>query len=255
MEILPSFKIFMSNLGYARGINGCLVHHLRYAHRHFYCSEIVQRQTLDQLAAVLLAERPDLCCLVEIDKGSFDTLHFNQLDHLLSDEYPCYDVENKYGEGSVLRTLAFTKGKSNAFLSRHALPYEKIYFTHGTKRLVYKIVLEEGLTLFFAHFSLNRQVRKRQLEQTRDLMHHTPGEVMFMGDFNVLSGIEELDPLLEEGLVLLNDRGTPTFTFHKRSLVLDLCLCTPEVAKRTVLRVIPQPYSDHAALLAEIQHG
>lgn len=256
MEAMHPIKILMSNLGYARGINGCLTHHIRYAHRHLYCTPLVQAQVLGQLSHIMKAEQPDICCFVEIDKGSFDTSRFNQLDHLLSDDYPYYDVENKYGEGSILRSLAFTRGKSNAFISRTKLAYEKIYFTHGTKRLIYKIELEEGLTLFFAHFSLKKLVRTRQLHQTRDLMHETPGEVIFMGDFNVLTGLNELSPLIkDEGLVLLNNADTPTFTFHMRKLVLDLCLCTPSVAKRTSLRIIPQPYSDHAALFAEVQRG
>lgn len=252
----PSTKILLSNLGYARGINGCLIHHMRYAHRHVMCSELVQRQSLDQLAAIMEYESPDICCFVEIDSGSFDTRRFNQLAHLLTDDYPYYDVENKYGQGSILRTLAFTRGKSNAFISRKAHPYEKIYFTHGTKRLIYKISIRDELTLFFAHFSLKKAVRQQQLLQTRDLMHDTQGEVIFMGDFNVLTGLDELKPLThDEGLVLLNQPDAPTFTFHKRKLVLDLCLCTPAIAQHTSLRIIPQPYSDHAALLAEVQHG
>jgi endonuclease/exonuclease/phosphatase family metal-dependent hydrolase len=246
----------MSNLGYARGINGCLTHHIRYAHRNLFCSQLVQAKALDQLAAIMHQEAPDLCCFVEIDKGSFDTMSYNQLDHLLTDDYPFYDVDSKYGEGSILRTLAFTRGKSNAFISRHALAFEKIQFSHGTKRLIYKIQIQPDLTLFFAHFSLKKQVRALQLAQTRDLMHNTKGEVIFMGDFNVLTGLDELHPLThDEGLVLLNKPDAPTFTFHMRKLVLDLCLCTPDIAKRTSLRIIPQPYSDHAALCAEVQYG
>lgn len=255
MQAMHPTKILMSNLGYARGINGCLAHHVRYAHRHVFCNQVVQQQALDQLAAIMQEEEPDICCFVEIDNGSFDTARFNQLEHLLTDDYPAYDVENKYGQGSILRTLAFTRGKSNAFIARKRYPHEKIYFTHGTKRLIYKIHITSGLTLFFAHFSLKQKVRQKQLEQTRDLMHNTEGEVIFMGDFNILNGIGELDPLLQdEGLVLLNSPDMPTFTFHRRKLMLDLCLCTPEIAARTKLRIIPQPYSDHAALVAEVLH-
>lgn len=246
----------MSNLGYARGIDGGLADHVRFAHRHFYCSQKVQSHALDQVIEIMRVEQPDICCFVEIDKGSFDTSRYNQFEHLLNEDYPCFDVENKYGQASILRKLPFTRGKSNAFIARNELPFERILFTHGTKRLIYKIQLEENLTLFFAHFSLKKLVRKRQLEQTRDLMHDTPGEVIFMGDFNVLTGLDELTPLThDEGLVLMNKEDTPTFTFHQRKLVLDLCLCTPAIAKRTTLRIIPQPYSDHAALFAEVQRG
>lgn len=248
-------KILLSNLGYARGINGCLAHHVRYAHRHIFCNHVVQGQALDQLAAILREESPDICCFVEIDSGSFDTAHYDQLAHLLTDDYPQYDVENKYAQGSILRTLAFTRGKSNAFIARKRYPFSKTYFDSGTKRLIYRITITEGLTLFFAHFSLKRKVREQQLAQARGLMHDTEGEVIFMGDFNILSGLGELSPLLEdEGLVLMNRPDMPTFTFHQRRLLLDLCLCTPGIAAHTALRVIPQPYSDHAALVAEVMH-
>lgn len=251
MSALHRTKIFMGNLGYARGINGCLAHHLRYAHRHVYCPPQVQRHVLGQVAALIASETPDICCFVEIDK----TARFNQLEALINDDYPHFDIENKYGQYSPLRRMAFTKGKSNAFVAQQAYAFEKIYFNRGTKRLIYKITLAENLTLFFAHFSLNRTVRRAQLEQTRQLMHETAGEVIFMGDFNVLSGLDELHPLVQdEGLVLLNKPDLPTFTFHQRRLVLDLCLCTPALAARTELRVVPQPYSDHAALIAEIRH-
>lgn len=256
MRASHTIKILMSNLGYARGINGCLVDHIRYAHRHVFCSQVVQQQVLDQLAAIMAEEAPDICCFVEIDNGSFDTARFNQLEHLLSDDYPHYDVENKYGAGSILRTLAFTRGKSNAFIARKRYPFERVYFTHGTKRLIYKINIAENLTLFFAHFSLKAAVRKKQLEQTRALMHDTKGEVIFMGDFNVLSGLSELDGLIEEKkLVLMNNPDAPTFTFHTRKLVLDLCLCTPAIAAKTAIRIIPQPFSDHAAVVAEVTLG
>lgn len=246
----------MSNLGYARGINGCLADHVRYAHRHVFCNSVVQKQALDQLSAIMHEEQPDICCFVEIDSGSFDTASFNQFEHLLSDDYPHYNVENKYGQGSILRTLAFTRGKSNAFIARKRYPFEKIYFDHGTKRLIYKIHLDEELTLYFAHFSLKRNVRALQLEQTRQLMHDTKGEVIFMGDFNILNGTSELDGLIRDNeIILMNNPETPTFTFHRRKLMLDLCLCTADIAKRVQLRVIPQPYSDHAALVAEVLHG
>lgn len=249
-------RILMSNLGYARGINGCLSHHIRFAHRHVFCNQVVQQQALDQLATIMMEEQPDICCFVEIDSGSFDTARYDQLSHLLTDDYPHYDVENKYGQGSILRTLAFTKGKSNAFIARKRYPHEKIYFAHGTKRLIYKINITEELTLFFAHFSLKRKVREKQLEQTRELMQETKGEAIFMGDFNILTGLSELDPLIKDaGLILLNRPDAPTFTFHMRKLVLDLCLCTPGIAAQTSLRIIPQPYSDHAALVAEINHA
>jgi hypothetical protein len=83
-------------------------------------------------------------------------------------------------------------------------------------------------------------------------MRREEGEVIFLGDFNILSGLEEITPLLDHGrFVLLNQQDIPTFFFHKRKLVLDLCVCSRTIGKKAVLKVIPQPYSDHAALILQ----
>lgn len=243
----------MGNLGYLRGINGTLVHHLAYAHRHFYCSAASQVKAIGQLKAIIEQESPDVCCFVEIDQGSVHSAHLNQLEHVLGEHYKHFDIENKYGAGSVLRNFSLTRGKSNGFISREQVPFERMYFTHGTKRLIYKLQISEGLTVFFAHFSLKRMVRALQLEQIRQMIHETPGEVIFLGDFNILDGFSELAGLLnQEKLVLMNKEDSPTFTFHRTKKVLDVCLCTPGVAARVGLRIIPQPYSDHAALLLDV---
>ncbi len=251
---MASYKILLSNVGYARGISGCLDHHIRYAHRHIYCSPDVQRQVLTQLNDLIVEEDPDICCFVEVDSGSFNSGHYSHMKSLINESYQHFDVESKYGRKSLLRSLMFTKGKSNGFVSKREYPHEKIYFPAGFKKLIYKIELEKNLTLFFAHFSLNRKVRQRQLEYTRELMDDTPGEVVFLGDFNVLTGLKELMPLMVDNqIVLLNKEDVPTFTFHQRQLVLDLCLCTPGIAERADLRVVPQPYSDHAALVVALE--
>lgn len=245
--------ILMSNLGYLRGINGGLVHHLRYAYRNVYCSREVQEACLKQVISLIELEDPDICCFVEIDKGSAKATSFNQLEALVSEHYPFFDIENKYGPLSRLRSLPFTRGKSNGFLAKRHLPYEKIYFTHGTKRLIYKISVSPGLTLFFAHYSLKKETRAAQLRQTRQIIEETPGEIILLGDFNIHSGFKELSPLMHNNnLILLNREEEPTFRFHTFELPLDLCICSPGIASRSRLKIIPQPYSDHQALLLTI---
>lgn len=251
---MAAYTILMSNLGYMRGINGGLAHHLRYAHRHVYCSVAAQKKSLQQLATILEQEDPDVCCFVEIEKGSSGSANFNQLEALVNEKYPFSDIENKYGQASRLRSLPFSKGKSNAFLAKQTFEYEKIYFTHGTKRLIYKIVLDKNTTLFFAHFSLKKNVRAQQLLQVRQLLHETPGDSILLGDFNILNGFAELTPLLHENnLRLLNDENKPTFTFHTLKKALDLCICSENIVHRLDLKIIPQPYSDHDALLLGVR--
>ncbi len=247
------YKILMSNLGYGRGIGGSLDHHIRYAHRHFYCSQPVQEAILRQLGQIIEQQDPDLCCFVEIDKGSTHSANYNQLEALINEHYSFFDIENKYAKSSWLRSFPLTHSKSNAFLSKSPLPFEKIYLTTGTKRLIYKIQLAANITLFFTHFSLSRKTRQQQLYQLRDIIHQLPGEIILLGDFNILTGFSELAPLLQDtGLKLLNMQDRPTFRFHRRHMVLDLCICSQGISAGAQLEIIPQPYSDHAALLLEI---
>jgi len=246
-------KILMSNLGYLRGIDGALSNHLRYAHRHMYCSIAAQKKSLRQLGDILQQEDPDICCFVEIDKGSSDLANFNQLAALVNEKYPFFDIENKYGQSSVLRSLPFSRGKSNAFLAKQAFDYEKLYLTHGTKRLIYKIAIDTHTTLFFSHFSLKKHVRAEQFLQMRHLLRETAGDVIILGDFNVHGGFQELAPLLHENnLRVVSDESQPTFTFHRFKMPLDLCICSENIARRIDLKIIPQPFSDHSALLVEI---
>ncbi len=245
-------KILMSNLGHLREINGSLTHHILFAHRHIHCSAIVQKRVWRQLAQVIGLEHPDLCCFLEIEQTAFHKANFCLLADIAGEPYPFFDIENKYSHTSRLRTFPITRGKSNAFLAKQDFPYEKIQFSHGTKRLIYKIAIAPSITLFFAHFSLNKKVRAQQFQEVRQLIDGTPGEAIFLGDFNILGGFKELESLLHNDLVLLSLEEHPTFTFHHFRKVLDICICTKNIAPHCHLQVIPQPYSDHAALLLEV---
>lgn len=249
-----SYRILFSNIGYAKGIDGSLRHHLGLFGRHFYCALPVQEQVLGQMKAVINEEKPDLCCFVEIDQGSLHAARYNQIEALIDREYRYHDIAGKYGQQSWLARMPLHEGKSNAFIAKHKTPYKRLYFSHGTKRLIYRIALPGGIYVFFAHFSLQKRIRALQLSEMRKLVDQTEGEVIVLADFNVMSGFGELSPLLEgSGLTILNNEEDYTFTFHNLSLALDLCICSKSIARRTGLKIIPQPFSDHAALLVEMQ--
>ncbi len=247
-------RILFSNVGYARGIDGTLRQHVLRAGRHFYCSPAAQGQALGQLKEMIDREAPDLCCFVEIDSGSVHSGRLNQIETLMDQGYRYFDIAGKYGETAVLGRLPLYKGKSSGFIARQDLPFTRHYFTHGAKRLIYSLVLPDGTRVFFAHFSLKRDVRARQMGEMRALIEGAPGEAVVLADFNIMHGFKELQPLLAGGLKVLNQETEPTFLFHRRRLALDLCLATPGLTDRMTLRIIPQPFSDHAALLADIAH-
>ena len=245
-------KIFFSNIGYARGIDGTLAQHVRRFHRHLYAGISPQQQVLSQLKGIIAAEEPDLCCFVEVDRGSVHSAFFNQLDYLVDEDYCHFDIADKYGEGNPLGKLPLFMGKSNAFLSRQALDFQRLYFQRGSKRLIYRIMLPNNIALYFGHFALQEKVRALQLAELRSFIQTHDGEVIIMADFNIMQGFKELRPLLDRtDLMVLNDESLHTFKLHKNSWALDLCICSQSLAERLRLTVIPQPYSDHAALLVE----
>lgn len=247
-----TYKILFSNIGYARGIDGTLWQHVMYMHRHFYCNISVQQQALLQLKEIITLEKPDLCCFVEVDNGSFHSSYYNQMKFLMDDDYMFQDVANKYGEENWLSDMPLFKGKSNGFLARHDVSFERLYFQYGSKRLVYKILLPGNILVFFTHFSLQKKTRVQQFNEIKNIIKNHDGEIIILADFNIMQGFIELEPLLQDTkLKLLNTDKEFTFTFHRTQRVLDLCICSETLAKRLTLRVIPQPFSDHAALLVE----
>ena len=247
------YKVLFSNIGYAKGIDGTLGQHIRLFSRHFYSNLSVQQQVLTQLKALIAQENPDLCCFVEIDAGSMHTANYNQISALTDDSYAFHDVTGKYGEESWLSRALFHKGKSNGFLSRTKLEFQKLYFKSGSKRLIYRIRLPDNIDLFFAHFSLDWKVRKLQMQELRSFVQDCGGDAIILADFNIWRGFSELAPLLEgENMVVLSKENEPTFRFHKSQAALDLCIVSKSLADRASLRIVPQPYSDHAALLLEI---
>ncbi len=247
-------KILFSNLGYARGIDGSLWHHVSRAGRHFYCTVPPQLLALSQLKEVMNREDPDLCCFVEIDKGAFHSSYFNQMEALRDDNYRYHDLTNKYGDNSWLSRLPFHTSKCNGFLAKQELNFEKLYFRAGRKRLIYRLELPDGIVVYFAHFSLQSHVRVEQFNEIGELIKHDGRSSILLADFNIFQGFSEIAELLRNAnLKLLNRDGEHTFRFHKRRHILDLCLVSDDLANRIDLKIIPQPYSDHAALFLEIR--
>lgn len=241
-------------MGYARGIDGSLDHYVRGAHRHLYCSRPVQEQSLVQLKDIIDAHQPDLCCLVEIEQGTTQIRNLNHLHYILNDDYPHYDIANKYGETNILRHLPFHKGRSNGFMARSMKGFEKLYFTKGSKRLVYKITIDQDLTVLFGHFSLNIHTRKKQFAEIAKLINEIDGNVILLADFNIMTGFVEIEQLLNDtNMLVMSEENRPTFRFHKKQLALDLCLCSRELAGKVDLDIVVQPYSDHDALLIDVK--
>jgi endonuclease/exonuclease/phosphatase family metal-dependent hydrolase len=247
------YKILFSNIGYAKGIDGSLWQHIKFASRHLYCPVPPQQQVMMQLKTLIDQEQPNLCCFVEVDAGSFHSAYFNQIEALIDEAYPFHDVAGKYGADNPLSQLPLHKGKCNALLAQKEVPFDRLYMKHGSKRLLYKIAPYDDVTVFFGHFSLQRKVRQKQFQELGQLAQAAKGEVIILGDFNVFAGFDELAELLRAAnLSILNKADEMTFAFHRQQYALDLCLCSRSLQDKIEVRIIDQPYSDHDALVVWI---
>lgn len=246
------YKILFSNIGYAKGIDGSLSQHLGRFHRHLHCPIPVQQQVMMQIRGLMGEHDPDLCCFVEIEHHPPELSRYSQLEALRGDDYPFHDVADKYGLNNWLSRVPWHRGRCSAFLAKAEAAFERRYFTHGTKRLFYEIAGPDNTAIFFAHFSLQARVRAEQFRELRRLIERSGKDVIVLGDFNIMRGFAELEPLLRDGsLHVLSREDEPTFTFHRYKAPLDLCLCSASLKDRLTVRVIPQPFSDHAALLVD----
>ncbi len=246
-------RILISNLGYARNIDGTVLAHLLHSYRHFRTPLSLQKASLDAYKKIIEDTKPDLCCMIEVDTGSPTSGGFDQFEYLAHSDYPLRDVVNKYATNSRLSEFWMTRGKSNGFMANRPYDFKRIYLSLGSKRLIYRIVLEEGLVLFFTHLSLKKEVRLQQIKELRKLADNEEGDVLIAGDFNILAGLSELEAFTGDGRYqLLNDSAQGTFTLFGRHYLLDICLATCNVAARTSLAIIDQPFSDHDGLLITV---
>ena len=247
-------RILVSNLGYARDIDGTVLSHLRHSYRHFRTPVALQKASLDAYKKIIEETKPDLCCLIEIDTGSSTSGGFNQFEYLAHPDYPMRDVLSKYAVNSRLSGARLTRGKSNGFMASRPYGFERHYLSRGSKRLIYRIVLEDGLVLFFTHLSLKEKIRLQQIKELRALADKEEGDVLIAGDFNIFAGLRELEMFTGDGRYqLLNDAAHGTFTLFGKHYLLDICLASSNAVPRTSLTIIDQPFSDHDALLITVE--
>jgi endonuclease/exonuclease/phosphatase family metal-dependent hydrolase len=247
-------RILVSNIGYARNIDGSVLAHLRQSRHHLRTSVRSQKIALDAYKNIIAAVQPDICCMIEIDTGSPTSSGFDQFAYLLHPDYPLRDVVGKYAVSSRLSKFWLTRGKSNGFMAKRPYRFNRYYLSHGSKRLLYRIELEKGLVLFFTHLSLNSQTRLKQIQELRAFADKETGDVLIAGDFNILAGPDELKTFTRDGrYTLLNDSALGTFTLLGRHYLLDICLATSHTVPRTSIEVIDQPFSDHDALLITVE--
>lgn len=236
-------KVLLLNLGYESGLDGSMydyfVHGLRYLHTPSQVTHTVERAVEN----LIFRERPDICCFLE--------LHSNTA--LVKDlrQYREHDISNKYGLKSLLRWIPFFQDNCNGFFARKDIPYRKLYFRHGAKKLIYELDVADGVSLILCHFSLTHTQRAEQFAELEAIIRKRD-RVIVGGDFNIFEGTKELKNLLHDCDLKLVGSG-PTFPAVHPSKMFDLFLAS-ETVKITRCEVVKEFHgSDHLPVILEFK--
>jgi endonuclease/exonuclease/phosphatase family metal-dependent hydrolase len=108
-----------------------------------------------------------------------------------------------------------------------------------------------GLAVMIAHLSLSAQARAKQLGFIAEVLQDYPHAVL-MGDLNTDAHSREMRHLFERCDLQPPANPVPTFPSWKPKRALDHILVSPGIRIDKVW-TLPQAFSDHLALAAEIQ--
>ncbi len=204
--------------------------------------------TIDKLAKIINYEDVDLCTFLEIDGGSFRTMHMNYLNKLAN------KTMLKHQHFFPVRKVFGLTNQGNGILAKFPLlATENIKLpTHGENRFLsaskvqYKNTI---ITIFTTQLALGHMGRKREFEIIVDTINKTSGPVIFTGDLNTTND-KELEILNKTRLQRLE---TPsTFPSWKPKRRIDYVYYSPdfEVIGYKVLNELK--VSDHLPIIAEL---
>lgn len=231
------------NLGYCSGLNGSLSDYVLHGARYLHTPRRIAVSVADAVRKLTETEIPDICCFLELHKKSA----------LVKDmrDYHCSDIEDKYGLRSLLRCLPFFRDNCNGFFARADVPFKKLFFTKGSKKLIYELEIENGGTLLMCHFSLSASVRQAQFRELETIIQ-LKNKVILCGDFNIFKGTDELAELMS--LCRLRSAvHSATFPAVRPKKTIDLFLCTEDINVTRCETVRDFRGSDHLPVILEFQ--
>lgn len=196
----------------------------------------------------------DVMCLCEVDGGSYRHGNRCQASRMASEQGWHHVYANKYGKGSLVRRMPLLSSQGNAVLSRMPMiTARERHLSRGVKRTYLEVEFDRFVVIL-AHLSLGRRARTVQLHELARHCRKLEKPLVLGGDFNLLQGSSELDPLLQ-GTGLRDadaEMGRPTFPSHRPGKRLDYVLASREISVRRI-EVPRVPYSDHLPLVCDIR--
>jgi endonuclease/exonuclease/phosphatase family metal-dependent hydrolase len=203
---------------------------------------------LDQLAALL--PQFDVIGLQEADAGSLRSGFLNQTRYLAETS------GMPYWSHQPNRPVAQISHTANGLICRLepqvVIDYPLPSRIPGRGALLARFGdSADGLAVMIAHLSLSAQARTKQLGFIAEVMQDYPHAVL-MGDLNTDAHSNEMRHLFARCSLQPPTHPVPTFPSWKPRRALDHILVSPEIKIEKVW-TLPQAFSDHLALAAEIQ--
>jgi len=201
---------------------------------------------LDSLAALL--PQFDVIGLQEADAGSLRSGFLNQTRYLAE------AAGMPYWSHQPNRPVAGLSHTANGLISRIEPSAVLDYPLPGRGRGALLVRFgsgEHALAVVIAHLSLGMVTRTRQLGFIAEILEDHPHAVL-MGDLNTDVGSPEMRQLFARSRLQPPAQATPTFPSWKPKRALDHILASPTVALEKTW-TLPQAFSDHLALAAEIR--
>ena len=210
-------------------------------------------RNLGRITEFIKSTNPDIAGLIEVDMGSVRAATVNQAEVIAraTGLVPAY--HNKYAIGSINQYLPIVRKQGNAFLTRQTDAIQRFhYFDLGIKRLIIELEMT-GLCLFLVHLSLKYRHRQHQMHHLVSLVRSSRKPVIVAGDFNTLSGSEEIDLFAAAAsLHSANIHNLPSWPSSHASRQLDFILYGQDI--RMLNFSIPAVhFSDHLPLLFDFE--
>ncbi len=235
------FKILLFNIWYCSGISWKFHQYILKSHKYTYINKKSTSTIINKFKSIIIEEKPDLICLIEINKW----INFK---YLVNEDYPFYDIETKYGKKSLLRKTPFFRKKSNAFISKTNLDFKTHYLRAWTKKLLYEIFLPWDISFVFWHFSLNKSTRKKQFDELNNINFKNKNIIIWW-DFNIFKWVGEIKNLCNKMDldIVCNEATFPSF---RPKHMLDLFLTSKNI--NSDYKIVNTNISDHLPVILEI---
>jgi endonuclease/exonuclease/phosphatase family metal-dependent hydrolase len=244
-------RLILYNIQYSCGLDGSINSYFKFW-RFFKAPQ----NNINKISDFLKKYNPDIIGLIEVDTGSIRTKNKNNSLVIQEKLKILNKIEKiKYGEKNILKLFhhtPFLKNQANSILSKYKFNLEEfLFFNHGTKRLLIKVEIPypKPHILILVHLSLRKKIREKQIKELREIVKNIKKPLILLGDFNIFSGLEELNPLIELNLKIVN-KELNTYPSSKPKKILDIIMVSKEILIINY-KTININLSDHLPLLLD----